>query len=190
MLLLIIGLALFLGIHTVPMAAGLRNRMVDRVGLWPWKGIFSLFAIAGLALIIIGYGLARQDPIILWHPPVFLRHLAALLLIPVFPLLLATYFPGRIKAKIKNPMLVAVKAWALAHLLVNGALADVLLFGSFLIWAVVDGVSVKRRGPSGNPALPARPLNDVVAVVVGLILYVVFVVWAHEWLIGLPPFAM
>jgi uncharacterized membrane protein len=113
-------------------------------------------------------------------------------MLPVFVLLLAPYLPGRIKAMAKHPMLLAVKLWALAHLLANGTLADVLLFGGFLAWAVVDRISVKRREKAGllrqAPALPASGANDAIALIGGLALYVVFVLWAHAWLIGVRPF--
>ncbi|MGB5539361.1 MAG: NnrU family protein, partial [Gammaproteobacteria bacterium] len=135
---------------------------------------------------IWGYGLARQDPVVLYLPPAWLRHVAMLLLIFMFPLLLATYLPGRIQAATKHPMLVATKLWALAHLLANGNLADVLLFGSFLTWAVVDRISLKRRPAQDVPALPASRFNDALAIVLGLALYAAFVFWGHGWLIGVP----
>jgi uncharacterized membrane protein len=112
---------------------------------------------------------------------------ALLLMLPVFPLLAAAYLPGRIKAALKHPFLVAVKLWAAAHLLANGTLADVLLFGSFLAWAVADRISLKRRPQRPLPGAPERPMNDLIAVVAGLVLYGVFVTWLHQWLIGVAP---
>jgi uncharacterized membrane protein len=188
MLLLIAGLIIFLGVHSVAIVApNWRAAVMAKIGEGPWKGIYALIALLGLVLIIIGYGMARQAPVVLYSPPSFLRHLVALLMLPVFPLLLAAYLPGKIQAKLKHPMLVAVKLWALAHLLVNGMLADVVLFGSLLVWAVIDRISLKRRPPKSVPKLPASRANDAIAVVAGLIIYVLFVLWGHEWLIGVRP---
>lgn len=188
MLLLIVGLVLFLGIHSVAIVApNWRAATMAKMGERRWKGLYALLALLGLVLIIVGYGMARQEPVLLYSPPAFMRHLVALLMLPVFPLLLAAYLPGKIQTKLKHPMLVAVKTWALAHLLVNGMLADVLLFGSILAWAVVDRISLKRRPPKKIPSLPASRANDVIAVVAGLIIYVLFVLWGHEWLIGVRP---
>ncbi len=186
--LLIPGLIIFLGVHSLSIVnEPLRNRLARSMGEGPFKGVYSLVAVIGLVLIVWGYGAARMDPTVLYSPPAWLRHLSMLLLVPVFPLLFAAYLPGRISATLKHPMLVAVKLWAVAHLLANGMAHDVLLFGAFLVWAVVDRISLKRRTPRATPALPARPFNDVVAVAGGLIVYVLFVVWAHQWLIGVPP---
>jgi uncharacterized membrane protein len=140
-------------------------------------------------MLVHGYGLARAEPIVLYTPPVWTRHLAALLMLPVFPLLFAVYLPGRIKAAVKHPMLTATKAWALSHLLANGTLADVLLFGGFLAWAVADRISVGKRPVAARKTGPASAsiVNDVIAVVAGLIVYVVVVGWAHQRFIGVPP---
>ena len=124
----------------------------------------------------------------LYPPPTMLRHVALLLMLPVFPLLLAAYLPGRIQSAAKHPMLLAVKFWAVAHLLANGTLVDVLLFGSFLAWAVLDRIAVKRRaGPRATPGASPSPLNDAKALVGGLAIYGVIVLWAHGWLIGVSP---
>ena len=185
---LIAGLVLFLGIHSLSIInEPLRNRWHDALGEWPFKGLYSLVSLLGLVLIVIGYGAARMDPTVLYTPPGWLRHLALLLLVPVFPLLFATYFPGRIKATLKHPMLVAVKLWALAHLLANGMMHDVILFGAFLAWAVADRISLKRRTQREIPTLPASKANDLIAVAGGLVVYVIFVVGAHQWLIGVSP---
>lgn len=191
MSLLIAGLLLFLGIHSVAIfAPGLRASAIERLGLWPWKGVYSLIAIAGFALIAIGYGQARMQPVWLYQPPAGLRHLALLLMLPVFVLLLATYLPGRIQRAAKHPTLVATKLWALAHLLANGGLHDVLLFGGFLAWAVLDRISVKRRANVvPPPGAPATVWNDAIAAVGGLALYVAFVGWLHRALIGVSPVA-
>ncbi|TVQ29680.1 MAG: NnrU family protein [Wenzhouxiangella sp.] len=186
MALLIAGLVLFLGIHSIRIVAEpLRTKLMAALGPLGFKGLYSLIALAGLVLIVIGYGQARLDPNWLYHPPPFLRHLNMLLMLLVFPALLAAYLPGRIQNLLKHPMLVAVKAWALAHLLVNGTLAAVLLFGGFLIWAVADRISVKRRkGPGSAPQLPKTALNDVIVVLGGLGLYVAFAFWLHPILFG------
>ncbi|MBL39442.1 MAG: NnrU family protein [Xanthomonadales bacterium] len=186
MLQLILGLVLFLGIHSISIVAlPARDAMAARMGEWPFKGLYALIAIVGLFLIVHGYGQARLDPTILYTTPEWTRHLAMLVMLPVFPALLATYFPGRISQALGHPMLVAVKAWALAHLLVNGTLADVLLFGGFLAWAVVDRISMKRRPQRDIPRAPRSGFNDVIAVVGGLGMYLAFVFWLHAAWIGI-----
>ncbi|MBX3610801.1 MAG: NnrU family protein [Hydrogenophaga sp.] len=193
MQLLILGLLLFLGIHSVSiMAPRGRDALAQRLGEGAWKGLYTLVALAGFGLIVAGYSAARQDPVLLWTPPAAMRHVAATLMLPVFVLLLAAYLPGRIQRATRHPMLVATKLWALAHLLANGTLADVLLFGGFLVWAVADRISIKRReaaglGRSVRAASP-RASNDAIAVVGGLVLYAVFAFWAHGFLIGVRPF--
>jgi uncharacterized membrane protein len=193
MLVFVVGLVFFLGIHSVSIVAPRwRAATVARLGERRWKGIYSLTAGLGLALLIVGYGLARREPVVLYAPPPALRHLALLVMLPVFPLFFAAYLPGRIRSAAKHPLLLAVKLWAAAHLLANGTLADVLLFGAFLAWAVADRVSVKRRSVAEAheaPAAPARPYNDAIAVVAGLAVYVVFVLRVHRWLIGVSPLA-
>jgi len=185
---LIIGLVLFLGIHTVSIVAPQwREGQIARLGEGPWKGMYSVVSAIGFGLLIYGYGAARQNPVVLYTPPTALRHVALLLMLPVFPLLVAAYVPGRIKAIAKHPMLLATKLWAVAHLFANGTLADVLLFGGFLVWAVADRISVKRRPARPIPGAPARPYNDVIVIVVGLGLYALFVLWAHRWLFGVSP---
>ena len=163
--------------------------MAARLGDASWKAIYTVFSVIGFVLIVHGYGLARAEPTVLYVPPVWMRHVAALLMLPVFPLLLAAYLPGRIKSAVKHPMLTATKAWALAHLLVNGNLADVLLFGGFLAWAVLDRIAVGRRVVQRKPLVAGTPsrLNDVLAIVGGLVLYVVVVVWAHQRFFGVAP---
>lgn len=193
MLLLILGLVLFLGVHSVSIVSATgRNQLVKKIGEGPWKGLYALAALAGLVLIVVGYSAARETPVLLYTLPNGFRHLAALLMLPVFVLLLAAYLPGRIQRAAKHPMLLAVKFWALAHLLANGTLADVLLFGGFLVWAVVDRISVKRRAAAGllrsAPTAPASAGNDAIALVGGLVVYVVFAVWVHGWLFGVRPF--
>ena len=186
--LLLLGLVIFFSVHSVSIInEPWRDRMVAKIGeLW-WQGLFSLVAILGLVLIVKGYDLARYDPVVIYSPPVWLRHVATLLLVPVFPLLIAAYLPGRIQTATKHPMLVATKLWAVAHLLANGMLADVLLFGGFLAWAVVDRISMKHRTQRPIPGAPPSKANDFMVVVVGLGLYVAFALWLHTWLIGVAP---
>lgn len=191
MLYLVLGLVLFLGMHSVEIfSRDLRASAIARMGERPWKALYAVVSIVGFVLIIWGYGQARQDPILLYAPPVWMRHLSALIMLPVFPLLLAAYLPGRIKTALKHPMLAAVKFWALAHLLANGMLADVLLFGSFLAWAVADRISFKRRVVRPIHTAPPSKLNDVIAVVAGLAIYVVFVMGLHLRLFGVSPLPM
>jgi uncharacterized membrane protein len=191
MLVLVVGLVIFLGVHSVSIVApGWRTATLARVGERPWKGLYSLASAVGLALIVVGYGMARRDPVVLYTPPAALRHLALVVMLPVFPLLFAAYLPGRIRTAAKHPFLLAVKFWALAHLLANGMLADVLLFGGFLAWAVADRISVKRRPAAQThkvPAAPPRPANDAIALIGGLVVYAVFLFWAHRWIIGVSP---
>jgi uncharacterized membrane protein len=186
---LIAGLLLFFGVHSIAIVApGWRDGMAARLGDAPWKALYSIVSVIGFVMLVHGYGLARADPQVLYTPPTWMRHVAALLMLPVFPLLLATYLPGRIKAAAQHPMLTATKAWALSHLLVNGNLADVLLFGAFLAWAVADRIAVGRRAMPRRirAAAPSR-LNDAIAVIGGLALYVVMVVWAHQRFFGVAP---
>jgi uncharacterized membrane protein len=188
MLWLVVGLVVFLGVHSVSIVApGWRDALAARLGEGAWKGVYSLVSLVGIVLIVVGYGAARQNPVLLWNPPVWTRHLAALLMLPVFICFLAAYLPGRIKAALKHPMLVAVKLWATAHLLANGTLADVLLFGGFLAWAVADRISLKRRAPRPIPGAPPGAANDAIAVIAGLAIYALTVLWAHQWLFGVSP---
>jgi uncharacterized membrane protein len=184
---LLLGLVLFFGVHSISIVNDpWRDRMAARLGEWRWQGVYALVSVAGLALIVWGYGLARHDPVVLYTPPSWLHTVAMVLLVPVFPLLLAAYLPGRIQTAAQHPMLAATKLWAAAHLLANGTLADVLLFGVFLVWAVVDRISMKRRTQRPVPGIPPSPANDVIAVVGGLALYAAFVLWLHGLLIGVP----
>ena len=188
MSILLLGLIVFLGVHSVSIVApAWRDGMRAKLGEGAWKGGYSLVAAIGLVLLVWGYGQARQQPVVLYAPPAGLRHVALLLMLPVFPLLLATYLPGRLQRAARHPTLVAVKLWALAHLLANGTLADVLLFGGFLAWAVADRISLKRRAGRAVPAAAASPANDAIAVIGGLALYALFVWRLHAWLIGVSP---
>lgn len=193
MTLFLAGMVLFLGIHSISIVApGWRRNQVARRGEGAWKGMYSIVAGVGLALLIVGYGMARREPVVLYTPPSALRHVALLVMLPVFPLLFAAYLPGRIRVAARHPFLLATKLWATAHLLANGTLVDVLLFGGFLVWAVADRISVRRRSAAeahDAPPAPARAMNDAIAVVGGLAVYAVIVLWAHRWLIGVSPLA-
>lgn len=180
------GLAVFLGVHSISVFnRPWRDAMVRNLGELPWKGLYSVASLAGFLLLVQGYDLTRETPVLLYQPPAFLRHIALALLLPVFPLVVASQLPaGHIKARLKHPMLVATKAWALAHLLVNGALADVILFGTLLAWAVAVRISCKRRGETLPVPGPRAALFDGIAVIVGLALYFAFVRWLHAALIG------
>ena len=191
MTLLILGLLIFLGIHSVRIVAdGWRSGMVQRIGDGGWKGLYTVASVAGLALIVWGYGVARQQPVVLWASPVWTRHLAALLTLPAFVMIAAAYVPGNaIKARLKHPMVLGVKVWAFAHLIANNTLADVLLFGGFLLWAVLDFRSLRQRDRAANVVVaPGRAGPTVAAVVAGVAGWAVFAFWAHAALIGVRPF--
>ena len=185
----IIGLVLFFGIHTISIIAlPLRDKLVEK-SEYGWKGFYSVVSLIGFVLMVRGYGDYRLTATVFYFPPMWLRHVSALLLLPVFILFIAPYFPSRINKVMKHPQLVAVKLWALAHLLVNGSSADLMLFGAFLIWAVADRISVKRRPLREVPHIPESTANAVIVIIVGLGLYVAFTLWLHGPLIGVKPFA-
>lgn len=185
--LLLLGLLIFFAAHSVSIVAEKwRDGMVEKLGEGAWKGLYAVIAIVGFVLLVKGYGLARQDPIVLYSTPTWLRHGALLLLLPVFPIALSAYLPGRIQSALGHPMLVATEIWAATHLLVNGTLGDVMLFGSFLVWAVADHRSMGRRTPRAIQGAPPSAANDVIAIVVGIGLYIGFLGWLHVWLIGMP----
>jgi uncharacterized membrane protein len=188
MALLIAGLLLFLGTHSLAiLSPALRDRLAARLGAGPWKGLYSLASLAGFVLLIAGFGAARGTAIVLYHPPAVLRYVALVVMLPVFPLALAAYLPGRIRTALQHPLLAATKAWAFAHLLANGSLADVLLFGGFLAWAVADRIALKRRAPRPIAAAPPGRYNDAIAVLAGLALYVLFIAGLHLRLVGVAP---
>ncbi|WP_347332252.1 NnrU family protein [Marinimicrobium locisalis] len=187
---LILGLVIFLGSHSTGLfAPDWRDRMVTRLGAPTWKVAYAAVSLVGFVLIIWGYGLARGEPIWLWHPPVWTRHLAALLTLPAFILLVATYVPGsRIKAKVGHPMVLGTKIWAFAHLLANGTVADVLLFGAFLVWAIAAFAIMRRRDRlAGVTRDPGSLGRDGITLVVGLVAWVVFALYLHQVLIGVAP---
>ena len=192
MAILIAGLVLFFGAHSVRIfAEDWRAERIRRMGPMPWKGAFALVSITGFVLIVWGYGLARQAPVDLWSPPAWTRHLASLLTLLAFILIAAAYVPGtRIKAAVGHPMVLGTKAWALAHLLSNGRLADLLLFGTFLVWAVLAYKAARSRDRKGGVTYPALGASrDVIAGVVGAVAWAVFAMVLHGPLIGVRPFA-
>lgn len=187
---LIIGLLVFLGVHSSRLfAPGWRAEQIERRGEKTWKMVYALIAIAGLFLIIIGYGQARMDPVVLWNAPVWGRHLALVLTLPIFILVVAAYVPGNgLRSRLGHPMLAGVKIWALAHLLANGTLADVLLFGGFLAWAIACFAVFRRRDREAGVSRPAGTTRgNVITVATGLALWFVFVFYLHQWLIGVSP---
>ena len=185
MTMLILGCVLFFGVHSVHfIAPGARDAWVRRLGKRRWMGLYSVIAGIGLVLIIAGYGAARQDPSLAYVPPTWGRSVAGILMLPVFPLLLATYMPGRIQRSVRHPMLWATILWAAAHLLANGNWGDIILFGSFLIWAIADLLSFFYTPSKDIPRLPAKPWNDAIAVIGGLVIYGLFLVAIHRWLTG------
>ena len=188
MTILILGLVLFLGLHSLGfLAPAWRAGMLERLGAKGWQGAAGLVGLVGFLLIIWGYGLARVEPVPLYAPPTWTRHLGLLIMVPVFPLLLATYLPGRIQSAVVHPTLTAVIIWSIAHLIANGNLADIVLFGAFLVWSVADRISLLYRTPPVVQGAPPGKANDLIALVVGLGLYVAFLLWAHTWLFGVSP---
>jgi uncharacterized membrane protein len=188
MVLLVIGLAIFFLVHAVPTRPDLRRGLVGRLGEGAYKAAFSIVSVIGLTLVVIGYGrtqgVAGQNPEI-WSPPVWTRHLALILMIPAMILLVATYVPSRIRLATRHPMLTAIKLWAGSHLLANGDLASILLFGSFLGFAGYDRLSAERRAARGPLGSRSGGLgNDVIVVFAGLALYTFMLVVGHARLIG------
>jgi len=187
----ILGLVLFLGAHVFVTMRGRRAALIARCGEWPYKGLFSLVSIAGLVLIGYGFAKYRDAGVIqLWYPPGWTRHIVEALMWPASILVAAAYIPGNIKRTVKHPMLLAVKTWALAHLCANGDLGGIILFGSVLLWAGYDRVTLKRRSNPGAPPIPVGGVtNDIVAIVVGTLLYLALGFVFHPLVIGLPAFA-
>ncbi|HOM13006.1 MAG TPA: NnrU family protein [Rubrivivax sp.] len=187
---LILGLVVFLGVHSVRIVAdGWRSAQIARRGMNAWKGVYSLVSLAGFALIVWGYGLARLQPQPLWAPPRWAPHLSSLLMLFAFILLVAAYVPRNgIKRWVHHPMLLGVMLWAIAHLLANGTLADLLLFGSFGVWAVLDFIAARQRDhAAGDPQLPGTLVGTLIALGVGVAAWALFAFWAHAWLFGVSP---
>jgi uncharacterized membrane protein len=192
MLIMLSGLLLFLGVHSVRIYADdWRERQCQKWGINTWRGAYSAFSLLGMVLIIWGFGMVREMPVVLWMPPMGMRHAASLFTLLAFILLAAAYVPDNaIKARVYHPMVVGVKLWAVGHLLANGNLAHVILFGSFLVWAVVDFMAARqrdRRNPSSRLP-PTTAKATAITVVVGVVSWAVFAFWLHGWLIGIKPF--
>jgi uncharacterized membrane protein len=188
---LVLGLVLFLGIHSARIVAeGPRRDFIAQRGANAWKGLYTVISLASFVLLVWGYGQARQQPVVLWTPPTAMRHVASLLMLLSFVLLAAAYVPGNgLKAKLHHPMTLAVKTWALAHLVANGTLADVLLFGGFLAWSVAVFVAARRRDRAGGVTYAAGSLSrTLIAVVIGIVAWIAFALWLHAPLIGVAPF--
>lgn len=182
---LILGLVVFLGVHSISLLAlGWRNRVAERLGSRAWQGVYSIAALLGFYLLVTGYGAARASAAVLYVSPPWFRYIAALVMLPAFTLALASVLPGRIRACTQHPLLLATMLWAVAHLLTNGGVADLLLFGSFLVWSVAVRISLERRPARPMRALPASTANDAIAVVAGLALYAIFILWLHATWIG------
>jgi uncharacterized membrane protein len=191
MTLLVLGLVLFLGMHSSRVfAEGARQRFIAQRGANAWKGLYTVVSAAGLALIVWGYGQARLEPVVLWASPLWVRHLASLLTLVAFVLLAAAYVPGNaLKARLGHPMVLGVKTWALAHLVSNNTLADLLLFGGFLLWAVLSFRAARARDrAAGVMAASGQASRTAVTVVAGLLAWAVFAFWAHGAWIGVRPF--
>lgn len=192
MLVLILGLVLFLGIHSLRIFADdWRGRQIARMGLMRWKVLYAAVAIAGFVLLCWGFGLARQQPALLYVPPLWLRHLNALFTLVAFVLFIAARVPrNHFKAKLHHPQVLAVKVWAFGHLLATGMLHDMVLFGAFLLWAVVLFAVSRRRDRREAAVYAAGTVQgDVLTVVIGGALWLAFVLWLHLWLIGVSPMA-
>ena len=190
MLLLIIGLAIFFAIHLLPTAPDIRQGLANRFGEGAYKGLFAAISLIGFVLIVVGYAkmqaMPGKNPVI-WSPPEWTRHITMLLMLISFVMLAAAYIPSHIHTALKNPMLLAVKTWALAHLLVNGDLASIVLFGSFLAYGVYDLISVKKRGAKGPLGTRTGGIGgDIAVIVVGVGLYAAMLLWGHAHLIGVP----
>lgn len=191
MLILILGLVIFLGVHSVRIVADdWRTAQRARMGETAWKGIYSLLSLLGFGLIVWGFGLARAETVVLWTPPLFLRHIASLILLVAFILLAATYVPRNgIRARLHHPMMIAVKLWAFAHLLTNGRLASVVLSGAFLAWAVLAFRAARQRDArDGTVYAPGTTTGTLLTVAIGVIGWAAFAFWLHRLLIGVAPF--
>jgi uncharacterized membrane protein len=188
---MLLGLVIFLGAHSVRIFAdGWRSAMLQRLGEGGWKGAYSVVSLAGFVLLVWGFGQARLQPVPLWASPLWLRHVAALLMLVSFVLLAAAYVPRNgIKARLHHPMVLGVKTWAVAHLVANSMLAETILFAAFLVWAVLDYRSARRRDAAAGAVYPpGTTAGTLTAVVVGIVAWAVFAFWAHQVLIGVRPF--
>jgi uncharacterized membrane protein len=187
---MIFGLVLFIGMHLVTTRREQRAALIARIGEGPYKGLYSLVSIVGVALIVWGFARYRATGWIdVWYPPAWTRHVAALLIWPAAIFFVAPYSPGRIKTALKHPMLVGTKLWAFAHLIANGDLGSIILFASILGWAVADRISLKRRTDPGAPPIPVGGVQkDIIAVVIGTVLYLALGFLFHPYVVGVPAF--
>jgi uncharacterized membrane protein len=188
---LILGLLLFVGVHSVRIfAEDWRTSTRQRLGENTFKAVYSLLSLLGLVVLVWGFGMARETPTMVWLPPAGMRHLAALLNVVAFVFLVAAYVPGNaIKARVHHPMVLGVKTWALAHLLANGNLAHMVLFGAFLAWAVLDFISARKRDRALGTTYPPGKLSaTLLTVVLGVLIAGVFAMWLHGLIIGVKPF--
>ena len=187
---MILGLVLFIGTHLLTTRRDQRAALIARFGEGAYKGLYSLASIVGIALIAWGFARYRATGWIdVWYPPAWTRHLAVALILPAVIFFVAPYSPGRIKTALKHPMLVGIKLWALAHLIANGDLGSIVLFGSLLGWAVVDRISLKHRTDPGTPPIPVGGVQkDIIAVVAGLALYLALGFLFHPYVVGVPAF--
>lgn len=188
---LLAGLVIFLGIHSVRVFAdGWRTQARTLWGAQTWRAGFSVMSLIGFGLIVWGFGLVRQTPVQVWSPPAGMRHLAALLTLMAFVLLAAAYVPGnQIKARVHHPMVAGIKLWAFAHLLANGNLGQILLFASFLIWAVLSFVAARKRDRREGTVYKVGMAGATgVTVALGVASWIAFTLWLHGWLIGVRPF--
>jgi len=188
LLVMILGLVLFLGVHTLTTQRGLRARLIAASGEPLYKIGYALASLLGLVLIVWGFADYRATGWIdVWHPPKVLKHVAVALMLPSVILVVASYLRGRIYMALKHPMLAGVKLWAAAHLLANGDLGSIILFGSFLAWAVFDRISLKRRADAGAPPIQVGGIgNDLIAVAVGAVAYLALAFVFHPVVIGVP----
>jgi uncharacterized membrane protein len=188
---LILGLVIFLGVHSIRfIAPGWRRQQIARLGDGPWKGLYSLVSIIGFALIVWGFGVARAQPVPLYAPPLWLRHLNAVFTLLAFVLLAAAFVPhNRFKKAVGHPMVLGTKVWAFGHLLATGMLHDVLLFGAFLLWTIVAFGSLRRQDRAAGVVYPPASLRgDTLTVLTGTLAWVAFAFLLHGWLIGVRPF--
>ena len=188
---LILGLVAFFGVHSISwLALGWRNRMAERLGTRTWQALYSIAALIGFYLLVTGYGAARASAAVMYTSPPWFRYLAALLMLPAFTLALASVLPGRVAVAARHPLLLASTLWAVAHLLTNGSVADLLLFGTFLLWSVGVRISLERRPARRKIVLPTFAANDAIAIVGGLALYALFMGWLHARWFGVTPLAV
>lgn len=186
----ILGLAIFLGAHVFVTMRERRAALIARIGEWPYRGLFAL--VSSIGVVVAAYGFASYraaGPLMLWYPPIWTRHIVVVLMWPASILVAAAYLRGNVQRTLKHPLLVAIKTWAVAHLCANGDLGGIVLFGAVLAWAVYDRITLKRRADPGAPSIPAGGgKNDMIAIVVGTIIYLALGFVFHPIVVGVPAF--